>query len=119
MVSGKGLFVLSLTGFRVLHAIQKQSDDLTTDINESSAHTSEVLHHFIDDDLSLILFLLVLTLLAVLVLTCCPTLASVPQSSHTSSSESCDIDHPLMHEEMETTAQSLLRRLNSAVSRRV
>jgi hypothetical protein len=102
------LLVQTLAAANLLGAIQKQADDLDTEINESSTHTSEVIQKFIEDDISLVLVLLVATVLAVLAWMLCP-FRSVCECEPPKG----ELDNPLMHEEMESSAQSLRRRMRS------
>jgi len=109
MVKGCAIvLVLTLAAADFLEAIQKQADDLDTEINESSTHTSEVIQQFIEDDISLVLVLLVATVLAALAWMLCP-FRSVCECEPPKG----ELDNPLMHEEMESSAQSLRRRVRS------
>ena len=114
MVLAFGLMALSLVGPRLTSAIQKLNDDETTEINESSSHTSEVIQKFIEDDISVILILLAVTVLAALAWMLCPfhTMCECEPGKS-------GLGSPLMHEEMETTAQSLRRRARSSGPLRV
>lgn len=98
------LWSVAAQGF--LSGIQKPSDDLETDnINESETHTSEVIHRFIDDDISLVLVLFVATMIAVLAWILCPF-----RSMCDCDPPKIDLEDPLMHDRMETSRDAFRRK---------